>query len=80
MTTHKDEEAKLCDEFEAWCKANSLPHISAGELILRDDLLDQEHVDWLEDFLDRWEAWERRGRGVDFESYQARYDIDPRDA
>jgi len=57
---HEDEESQLVSEYVDWCANNKLPYISADELILRDDLLNQEQINWLENFLDRWEAWEEK--------------------
>ena len=63
----------LCDEHDAWLKANDLPNISADELAVelmceRDESNDPQTITtitvqlrWLIDFIERWEhAMERK--------------------
>lgn len=47
-------EQSLYDEFKAWCDEQSLPWISADELLWL-DYLTSEQRDWLEDFIKRWD-------------------------
>lgn len=51
-------EAALCASLESYCKTNGIPHESADELLLRDDLTDDQRI-WLSSFYLHWEAWER---------------------
>lgn len=58
----------LCDELEAYCKAQGLPYMSADELAASDHPNDEQR-EWLRDFCERWERWEaqheRAGGAVD---------------
>jgi hypothetical protein len=59
MTT----EEQLCEELKTYCETHSLPHVSADELLVnlmqqRDDL--QEHINWADDFVERWDAYANR--------------------
>jgi hypothetical protein len=54
----------LTEEYQVWCKAQGLPDMSADELIAAlcaDESVERPaevnaQIDWLMDFIDRWEA------------------------
>lgn len=52
MTTQQS----LCDELEAYCKAQGLPFMSADELALRPGVT-TEQARWLSEFGARWDAY-----------------------
>ena len=43
----------LCDEYEAWCLHQRLPHVDAEEQLCRRVTAEQRL--WLQDFCKRWE-------------------------
>jgi hypothetical protein len=56
MTTDRAVEQKLrdlTDKLNAYCDANGLPHESADELALTDDITDDQRR-WLNAFIDEW--------------------------
>lgn len=44
----------LCDEYNHFLAEHGLPHMSADELILEDNIT-KEQKEWLRNFIDRWE-------------------------
>lgn len=48
-------EAKLCDEYMAWCRENGLEVISADEQILLKRLTQSQRA-WLTAFILRWDT------------------------
>lgn len=57
----------LIEEYRQWCAENKLPWIDARELLLNEDRdLTQEQIEWLDEFLGRWEASEKLAKPTDF--------------
>jgi hypothetical protein len=52
----KAREAALIEEYQAWCRAQGLPDMSADELVLEDEIMTAEQRAWLMDFIHRWKA------------------------
>lgn len=53
----REEEARLCAEWERECEARGLPHISADEVIYELDQTDPNYA-YVTDFIFRWETME----------------------
>jgi hypothetical protein len=56
MTTERAVEQKLndlTDTLNSYCDANGLPHESADELALRDDITEKQRR-WLNAFIEEW--------------------------
>ena len=43
----------LCDEYQAWCREQGLPHVDAHEQML--GKITEPQYQWLLDFCERWE-------------------------
>jgi hypothetical protein len=47
--------ARLTDKLNAYCDLHGLPHESADELAMRDDIGSEQRT-WLMGFIDEWDA------------------------
>jgi hypothetical protein len=60
MTTEAEVEQKLkdlCDKLNAYCNANGLEHLSAGDLLSAQYCIEprnENHIAFLEAFIDEW--------------------------
>ena len=53
--TQENSTATLTSRLNAYCDANGLPHDSADELAMRDDITPEQRR-WLIDFVDEWDS------------------------
>lgn len=51
--TFEEEEEKLCNELEAWSKAQDIEYLSADEMLFNNPT--KEQTEWLLDFIERWD-------------------------
>jgi len=72
-----DTEQALCDELEAWCVANHLKYTNAEDLLadLSDDSIENAvRIDWLRDFVDRWDAMQDEADRAHVSAYSVTFE------